>query len=646
MKKNKLIKEKYLFEYYENAELLKKVPDYLDDSVKDKLRKESVNEEQLGKNAEISTISKKNINPFFGFVFAASILILIVFSILLFNYYLNKGDYIAFNYLDIKPAYITGNVYLKNSSLSNLSLNSKISLNDKIGTGEFSECLIVVNKEHSINIKEKSEIKINSGKSNNDLSLIKIELMNGTIFIDSNKMKYKKSFTVKILNFNCEIAGAKVVIRKDKSSIEIIVIDGFIKLKHFIHGIMKIYLLNKNDSIIIHNNNVQNRVLSDKELSELIKTDSEYTEQVEKNIETKDEDKNNLNETDLNIIEKTIYNTNDIDGTSIDNNLPEINESDKSDCLVFGFTFSNEFAFYSNEKSIFCITKKGDIIWENNYYKEQSIKLNSAPIYFNDKVFVISNNNVIAINALSGKEIIQVTAPESFLSNSLNVVNSNLYIMCNQGIYKFDMIKIELIKQPIIETWGKVFASFSEELIVTTNDVSRELNAYSLNGERLWYADILAVCNFPPLITSNSIFASDTLGYIYKYSKSGKKEKHVLLPETIISNLTIYDNFILTICNNNKFYKINIDNLEIIFDISFEPGRVLNEDITVFNNIAIVSNTSGELFIINLQTGNLDNIIKLSDNSIGCPVYFWKDIFLTGAVDGKIFLIDKADLTK
>ncbi|TDT69783.1 glutamine cyclotransferase [Hypnocyclicus thermotrophus] len=157
--------------------------------------------------------------------------------------------------------------------------------------------------------------------------------------------------------------------------------------------------------------------------------------------------------------------------------------------------------------------------------------------------------------------------------------------------------------------------------------------------------NILNIFNFNSMSIENLYFISDSkLLLVYQNKKIilidiFKKEKinEINLDYEILDS-TIYNNKLIVLDRNNKFYFINLNNLNIESNLEFPSDKIIHKFLINKNKLLI--SYKNKLKLYDIKTKKINKIITYLDINI-TSLNFYNDNYYIGFNNGRIISYDK-----
>jgi len=273
--------------------------------------------------------------------------------------------------------------------------------------------------------------------------------------------------------------------------------------------------------------------------------------------------------------------------------------------LSFAITDKNLLVADSIAKISSINLRSGNLIWS----KKSEYPFNSEIKIYNDKFFVVDFKNTLRCFYLKdGSECWNIKTEESFtVSNSKFsiLIKDNLVIYNNSlgDITAIDissgLIKWQLPTQKssiVNETYGFNFSKLVSDgnSIYFSNNKNQFYSVDLTSGTTNWMSEINSILT--PIIVGDLIFTVSENGYLFTIQKN---------EGNIVRINDIYKNF-----NLKKRKKI-------------KPTGF-----TIGNNNLYLTNSDGNLIILNLSTGNVLKIEKVARDLISKPLIYNENLFI------------------
>ncbi|MBN2534123.1 MAG: PQQ-binding-like beta-propeller repeat protein [Spirochaetales bacterium] len=476
------------------------------------------------------------------FILAAAIFFTFIIIPLFLILYNSKEK----NYLFLKKT--ENNVFFTiQNKITPLNIGDRIKENITIHTEIASICTIQYKKNVSINIYEKSELKVIENKKEN----ISFTLNEGEILINENNHKEMQ------ISFYTENAFIYAV--NTEYSVKYEKFDNRTTVKVF-EG-------------TVHIETVHERKVIDLKAGEeaIIKGNQLLCKQPDDFKEKKKE-----------WIIRTIYFN------------PDIKEA------ITGFDAFEDYIIAVTRHSIVCFTKD-EIQWEHTV-KNTII---TPPTIYNKKVYIPAIDAILCFNLYTGGREPDITTRETMKpGNRILQYNKELYFIFPSGIYLFDNNNQVINKEPFIYIIDAATPVFYNNQIFSTSYLTKNAEAYDLTGKLLWTIPLNDKSSCSPVIVNDFIYTGTNNYTLYKINLAGNIEKQKQLKETIQVIIPGNEQFFYITTGKNSLFTINNQtlNIEKVYDnikTAFFHNNTLfmgKGDNTI---IIIENNTKKEITLIN-----------------------------------------------
>lgn len=311
--------------------------------------------------------------------------------------------------------------------------------------------------------------------------------------------------------------------------------------------------------------------------------------------------------------------------------------------LASNLVFNNEnVIFYDNKGSILSFNKNSKLNWKLNNYSKSEKKLGPQISFTNNKKQLIVTDNLSKIYSLdinngkiiwSRKNDLPFNSEIKSLDDKIFVVDGKNNLNCF-SVKDGKLLWKHKTEKSFINSSKKLSILITNNLVIFSNSLG-DITAIDVNnGSLIWqrftqnseiYEDIMTLKMSNLISNNDSIFFSNNKNQFYSLDLSTGITNWI---QDINSNLkpAVFGNFIFSISLDGYFFIIekntgNIVRITSIFDqlkkkdkeILYPTGFVFN-----FQNLFISTN-NGKLIIVEIKTGKIKNIMKISKGAISRP---------------------------
>ena len=314
------------------------------------------------------------------------------------------------------------------------------------------------------------------------------------------------------------------------------------------------------------------------------------------------------------------------------------------------FTKFNEVIYFDGEGSIFKLDNNLNLIWKKNYYTKKEKKL-SPLLYFgyNEEKLIVTDNlsYLYSINLKDGELIWKKKNDASFnsqikvLSDKFYAVDLNNILRC-YSLENGKQIWIYKSENTFIKSKKVLSLIIEDEKVVFINTLG-DINSIDSNtGELIWQTptqnNFILEDSFSNLysdlvVSGNKIFISNNNNEMFSLNLSNGLVDWVQKINSIITP-SIVDKIIFTISNDGYLFLINKESGKIIRSTSikreikkFNDKNLPIVGFVIAKDKIFISLNSGKIIKINILNGIVDEIIKISGDSISKPFILNKKIY-------------------
>ncbi len=314
--------------------------------------------------------------------------------------------------------------------------------------------------------------------------------------------------------------------------------------------------------------------------------------------------------------------------------------------------FNNEnLIFFDNKGSILKFDKKSKLIWKKNYYKKSEIKNN--PILFfsnNSKILVVADTlaKIYALDLATGK-LIWSKKNNSPFNSQIKILDEKVYLVDSQNsihcfslndgkrIWKFNTDK------PLIKSQKKLSLVIKNEKVIFNNSIGDITAINTSDGKLVWqtptqsskiYKEAMFLNTSDLVIADNSLLFSDNTNNFFSIDIDTGTINWKQKLNSSLRSVSINE-FIFSVTNEGYFVVLKNDGKIIRSTYllkKIKKKKRKNFKFTGFviggNNIYL-SSSLGRLFIINLTTGMVEDILKIDNEKISRPLIYKNNLYLT-----------------
>ena len=311
----------------------------------------------------------------------------------------------------------------------------------------------------------------------------------------------------------------------------------------------------------------------------------------------------------------------------------------------------NSLIFFDKKGSIIKYDFNGKILWKKNYYSKSEKKSNPRLSFSkkkNNLIITDSLSKLYLINLNSGDLIWSKRNPYPF-NSEIKVFQEKFYVIDLKNILRCFYIKdgsecwsLETEKSLTLSN-SKNSLILDNELVVFNNTVG-DVSAVDIrSGQIIWQLPTQSSQIMNETYSfKNSELVSDGINIFFSNSKNeffsvNKKNGSINWINKVNSNLTpiLVGNLIFTVSTEGYFYVLdknqgNIIRINDIYkDYKIKKRKFIKPTgFSVSQNELYLSNNNGKLKVIELNSGNVIENIKISRDTISKPFIYKKNLFV------------------
>ena len=311
---------------------------------------------------------------------------------------------------------------------------------------------------------------------------------------------------------------------------------------------------------------------------------------------------------------------------------------------------NQDIIFFDNKGSILKFSKNSKLLWKKNYYTKTEIK-NSPILFFsnNSKVLVVADTlgKVYSLNLKTGN-LLWSNKNNSPFNSEIKILNDKFYLADSQNsihcfslkdgkkIWKFNTDK------PLIKSQKKLSLVIKDEKVIFNNSIGDITAIDNQDGKLLWqtptqsskvYTEAMFLKTSDLVLEKNYlIFSNNTNNFFSIDIEQGainwKQNINSYLRPVSLNDL------ILTITNEGYFVIIDnngniIRSTYLLKDIKKKKrSKIKFTGFIAGGNKIYLSSTNGRLFVINISTGKVDDILKIDNEKISRPSIYNDSLYI------------------
>ncbi len=307
--------------------------------------------------------------------------------------------------------------------------------------------------------------------------------------------------------------------------------------------------------------------------------------------------------------------------------------------LIF---FKNNVIFFDNHGTILNFDHNSKLIWKTNIYSKEEKKLNPllSMNVINDRLIIVDNlSKLYSLNIKDGSTLWSENHKSPFnsqikiLKEYFFTIDSNNILIC-YSVKDGREIWSYKTEKPFVNSTKRLSIVIKDDLVIFNNSIGDITGLNIQSGALEWQISTQNTESFSELIdfktsdlvvNDNSIFFSNNKNNFYSIdsatgSINWKQKVDSFIKPTIIGDL------IFTISEEGYFFIIEKNNGNIIRINDIFKNYKRNRKNTIYptgfilnHKDVFISTSKGKLFTMNLESGNIMNIIKVDNNKISRP---------------------------
>jgi len=308
--------------------------------------------------------------------------------------------------------------------------------------------------------------------------------------------------------------------------------------------------------------------------------------------------------------------------------------------------------FFNNRGTILKFDDNSKLLWKKNYYKKSEIKKN--PILFfssNSKYLVIADTlaKTYALNIENGK-LIWTHYSSSPFNSQIKIIDDNFYVVDMQNtLHCFSLIDGKKkwsykTDAPLIKSQKRLSIVAYDKKVIFNNSIGDVTAVSNLDGSLLWqtptqsskiYNEAMFYKISDLVIKENNLFFSDNANNFYSIdletgALNWKQKINSSLRPVILNNIA------LTVTNEGYFVVIKKKNGNIIKSVYLlkkikkkKRKKIKFTGFATGKNKIYLASSIGRLFIINISTGEIEDILKIDNEKISRPIIYNNNLYVT-----------------
>ncbi len=311
----------------------------------------------------------------------------------------------------------------------------------------------------------------------------------------------------------------------------------------------------------------------------------------------------------------------------------------------------NNIIFFDNKGSILKFDQNSKLLWKKNYYSKPEIKNNPILFFGSDSnILVVADTlaKIYALNLKTGKLIWSKTNNSPF-NSQIKVFKDKIYVVDSQNslhcfslkegkkIWKFNTDK------PLIKSQKKLSIVIQNDKVVFNNSLGDITAINNLDGKLIWqtptqsskiYSEAMFLNTSDLVLKDKFIFFSNNTNNFFSLDIDTGVVSWTQNINSSLRSVSVND-LILTITNEGYFVVINsmgniIRSTYLLKNIKEKKRKKIKFTGFVFGGKNIyLSTTTGRLFVINVSTGKVVDILKIDNEKILRPSIYQNNLYIT-----------------
>lgn len=314
--------------------------------------------------------------------------------------------------------------------------------------------------------------------------------------------------------------------------------------------------------------------------------------------------------------------------------------------------FSNDnIIFFDDSGSILSFNKNSKLTWKINNYSKSEKKIGPLISMIENKgqLYVSDNLSKFYKVDIKDKKIVWSKKNEIPFNSKIKFYEDKIYIVdTNNDLNCFSALNGNLLwkhttEKSFINSSKKLSILIKDKLVIFSNSLGDITAVNANNGSLVWqkftqnskiYEDIMTLKTSNLIEDNGSIYFSNNKNQFYSLDLNTGIINWI---QDINSNIkpAVIAKFIFTISLDGYFFIIEKDtgNILRITDV-FKQLRINKNEIIqptgfIFNHKNLfISTSEGKLIIVNIKTGKVQNILKISNDIISRPFVQNKKMYL------------------
>ncbi|HBI37525.1 MAG TPA: hypothetical protein DDY71_07755 [Spirochaetia bacterium] len=491
--------------------------------------------------------------------------------------------------------------YVRENNTRLISSTTSIKKDDIIFTGKISECSLDLNERGIITINNETEIRIDSIETKTGHYKVAVE--KGTATFQIHK-KNNIPFYVNTPLLIIEVIGTQFEVNHKAPSLSTVTLtEGVLSITHKI----------SRDIIRIH-------------AGEVIKADLNgfITDSMIKIAE----------------IPKTNIQNSPISEKSPFRKIIKNGSNEKNNAILGFIPYQNTIIAQS-ESHITMLDTNGSTIWKKIYGNTTGIRFMSLPVIFNNSLFISSTDKkFITLNMKNGNETSQIIMDGAILfGNTISVIESDVYLPLNKGIYLFNFQKKTVESKPFITITEPLSPIVSDNNFIITSIADKTIGLFSRDGKPQWKYQLSDRSVFKAILHENTIITTDLQGNMYKLDMSGKILIKTRMPFIITSQPVIENGVIYTTDENGTFYSIHPKDFSVIHSILIANNKrnAINQGVfTLLPESIAITDSLATIYIINKKDLSITKKLNTTLVSPVTKIHYFDNKLFAGSRNGDI----------
>ncbi len=320
------------------------------------------------------------------------------------------------------------------------------------------------------------------------------------------------------------------------------------------------------------------------------------------------------------------------------------NPDDPAKSGIIGFASAREGLAVVTRSSLFLLDASGRLSWKLDFGEKRRLIFESSPLVFGGRLYASSNYAIVSAETASGKELGQIASPGMIVYGcGMALSGKKAFLPFADGIYALDLASGALSNKPALEIENATTPLVTGGSVYVTSMMKGSISRYSDKGALIADSTLGSFCVSQPVEAGEFIFAGDMAGTLYKFTKSLDPVCTLPLSGGITSILVSGDR-LFAFANDGTCFVVSVKECAPVGSIAigkaFDELTYLTRKPVLLNGNILIGNDDGELQVIDAESGNYVERVKVSEHAVSTAVHQYGGRLFAGTVNGDVVRLD------